>query len=491
MSKDRTGAGLGIARQEKECRALAQERGLQVVDLYVDNDLSASRGKPRPQYRRMLADIEAGRIMAVVTWHPDRLTRRTSELEAYISATRDVPTYTVTAGTFDLTTPSGRATAKTVGAWAQAEVEQKALRQVAKNRQMAQSGQRIPGGPVPFGYSEDRTTPHSVYGYLVQQAYADVLAGRGLNGIASDWQAAGAPIPQSVTGRWDRSSVKRVLLRATNAGLVVHQGRIVSGMKAIWEPLVSIADYYAARAILTDPARRTSPGSAPRHLLSGIATCGTCGHVLRRQKVRRRGEDQPDIYGCSNTKALRGDCPSPVTIRTDLLEDHVIGRLMTERGNVEAMSVLLSAPSTGAQAAAVANADAKVLGIAQQMAQPDADLPSLLAALEAAKAERQEVADQRADPFTWEAVLTLQEAWDGPQQDVTLVEHRRALVRQHVARLAVRPVGRGNWRQPVADRLAFDLAPVRQPIEAPLGVGGIGRISVTFPHDGRRERLTR
>lgn len=146
---------------------------------------------------------------------------------------------------------------------------------------------------------------------------------------------------------------------------------------------------------------------------------------------------------------------------------------------------------TGAQAAAVANADAMVRSIASMMAEPEADVPNLLAALEAARGERQGLAKAQADPFTREAVLTLHEAWDNPQGDVTLVEHRRALVRQHVARLAVRPVGRGHWRQPIGDRLDFEFAPMRQPVETPLGVGEVGRIQVTFQHDGRRERLTR
>jgi site-specific DNA recombinase len=75
ISKDRTGAGLGVARQEEDCAALCRARGWQIVRVYVDNDVSASSGKPRPAWKELLADIKAGRVDAIVCWHVDRLTR--------------------------------------------------------------------------------------------------------------------------------------------------------------------------------------------------------------------------------------------------------------------------------------------------------------------------------------------------------------------------------------------------------------------------------
>jgi site-specific DNA recombinase len=84
ISEDRDGTGLGVARQEKDCRALAQRRGWHVVNVYVDNDISAYSGKPRPQYRQMLDDIKSGLIRAVVVWHLDRLHRQPRELEEFI-----------------------------------------------------------------------------------------------------------------------------------------------------------------------------------------------------------------------------------------------------------------------------------------------------------------------------------------------------------------------------------------------------------------------
>ena len=66
---------LGVSRQVQDCRALAERRGWHVVDSYIDDDVSAYKGKPRPEYRRMLDDMRAGAVDAVVVWHLDRLHR--------------------------------------------------------------------------------------------------------------------------------------------------------------------------------------------------------------------------------------------------------------------------------------------------------------------------------------------------------------------------------------------------------------------------------
>jgi len=78
ISHDRTGAGLGVTRQEQDCRALCDRLGSEVAGVYADNDVSAYSGRPRPQWRRLNADITDGRVDAIVCRHVDRLTPRVS-----------------------------------------------------------------------------------------------------------------------------------------------------------------------------------------------------------------------------------------------------------------------------------------------------------------------------------------------------------------------------------------------------------------------------
>src|SRR5688572_30028619 len=76
ISLDRDGKKLGVARQLDDCRKLASDRGWEIAGEYVDNDVSATRSRRRPEYEQMLDEVEAGRVDAIVAWDLDRLTRK-------------------------------------------------------------------------------------------------------------------------------------------------------------------------------------------------------------------------------------------------------------------------------------------------------------------------------------------------------------------------------------------------------------------------------
>ncbi|MFP5368274.1 MAG: recombinase family protein, partial [Actinomycetes bacterium] len=50
ISLDSTGQGLGIERQREACLRHAEYKGWEVVGEYVDNYVSATKSKPRPEY---------------------------------------------------------------------------------------------------------------------------------------------------------------------------------------------------------------------------------------------------------------------------------------------------------------------------------------------------------------------------------------------------------------------------------------------------------
>src|SRR5918998_1448938 len=182
ISRDKVGAGLGVERQEADCRDLATRLGWTVAEVFADNDLSAYSGKRRPRYRAMLEAIRAGRIGAVLAWHTDRLHRSPIELEEYIAACtdgRDVPTHTVQSGPLDLSSPSGRMIARQLGAVARYESEHRSERVRRAFLQNAQQGRRA-GGPRPFGYEDDGVTVREPEAVAVRAAGGSLPAGGSL-----------------------------------------------------------------------------------------------------------------------------------------------------------------------------------------------------------------------------------------------------------------------------------------------------------------------
>jgi site-specific DNA recombinase len=85
-----TGRGkeLGVTRQREDCQRIADRLGWNISDWYIDNNRGASRrsrskGK-RDEYQRLLADLEAGHLKAVIIWMEDRLHRQVIELAEFL-----------------------------------------------------------------------------------------------------------------------------------------------------------------------------------------------------------------------------------------------------------------------------------------------------------------------------------------------------------------------------------------------------------------------
>lgn len=280
QSLDRTGEALAVTRQLEDCRKLITDKSWQPCGEYVDNDVSASSGKPRPQYRRLLADMAAGRIDAVVAWSADRLTRRPIEVEHLIDLveTHNVKLATVS-GEVDLSTAYGRAIARIFGAIARQEVEQKGARQKRANLQRAQQG-HAPWTRRPFGYVDDdgKIKVVAAEAREIKKAAKSILAGATLASVTADLNARG--VTTSTGSAWSVTTTKRVLVNPRHAGKVTYNG--VEVADGSWRPILDEDTHRAVVATLTDPRRRTAPAStAHKYLLSGLAICGRCGDTTK------------------------------------------------------------------------------------------------------------------------------------------------------------------------------------------------------------------
>lgn len=305
ISQDRNGDALGVARQRQDCEAYAQRRGWQVVQAYIDNDVSASSGKRRPAYARMLADVEAGKIDAVVVWALDRLHRRPVELERFIDlADRHRLALGSVGGDVDLSTSAGRLHARIMGSVARHEIEHKGERQARAALQAAQDG-RPTGGPRPFGYRPGGAEPDPVEAVEVCDAFRALLAGTPIREIARDLNRRG--VLTSLGKQWSATQVRAMMLRARNAGLRTYRGEVVG--QASWPALVDETTWRAAVAVLTDVTRKTSPGFATRWLLSSLARCGVCGATVSSAGAARTRVDgsRPTVYRCRSRKHVARD----------------------------------------------------------------------------------------------------------------------------------------------------------------------------------------
>jgi site-specific DNA recombinase len=322
ISKDPHGEGLGVGRQEEDCRALCERNGWTPI-VYCDNDRSAwDSRKIRPAFTAMIEAVRAGEINIIVAWHPDRLLRQTRELVSFIDLVNGRPgieVQTVTAGKYDLTTPSGRFNARMLGAYMEFESDHKSARIRRKLQANAATG-RHHGGMRPYGYNDDRVTLRRDEAAVVVEATKRILAGEAIKSIMRDFNRRGL---RTATGReWQDITVRQVVLRPRNAAKSVHHGVIVGD--GAWEPILSLEDFYSVTALLNNPVRRTSPGRGGKvHLLSGIARCGVCGDVVGVGQGKRYKGVSRSTYRCRSKSCVSRDKDT----LDDLVTRWVLGRL--------------------------------------------------------------------------------------------------------------------------------------------------------------------
>jgi DNA invertase Pin-like site-specific DNA recombinase len=306
---DRDQTKLAITRQRKDCQKLCEQRGWEPVE-YVDNSVSATNGKVRPAYHRMLADIADGNVSAVVVWDLDRLHRQPRELEDFIDLADEhrLALATVT-GDCDLATDNGRLYARIKGAVGKSETERKAARQRAAARQKAERG--LPQWRKAFGYMEgpNGPEPDPQTAPLVKQAYAALLAGSSLNDIGRLFHDAGA---YGLNGKpWTASTVSLFLRAPRNAGLRAYNGEVVG--KGAWVPLVDESTWRAAQAVLNADGRAPGRKSVRQHLLTGVMKCGKCGHHLAGQWVMQKTGGEPGRPKAGETKQPSGQVAHSIT----------------------------------------------------------------------------------------------------------------------------------------------------------------------------------
>ncbi len=383
ISLDRTGEAAGVERQEVECRALAERLGLDVGPVYVDNDISATSGKERPAFERMLSERPA----AIVTWAQDRLLRLSADLEKVISL--NIPVHMVTQGSLDLATPAGRAVARTVAAWSTFETEQKGLRQRAANVQRAKQGRPAPS--VGYGYQRDgdRLVVVHAEAEVVREVARRVLGGETLRAIAADLNERGIESPRRTAGAgsWNGTTLRQLMRRESLAGLRRYRGEVVGA--GLWEPIITPDEHSRLLAVLNDPARsKHYAGRMPKHLLSGLALCGKCGARMRRMPGRmtttKSGtKRQPAAYACTACHGVRR--------KQEDVDSLVTAVLLRRLELPDALSVFQQADDGSVSAArdAVAAIDARLSNAADAYADGALELEQLTRITAQLRADRE------------------------------------------------------------------------------------------------------
>ncbi|MCX6433097.1 MAG: recombinase family protein [Actinobacteria bacterium] len=421
----------GVRRQEQDCRKLISDKDWDLVDVYCDNNKSATTGF-RPEYRRLLEDVRAGEIDVLVAWASDRLYRRTTDLEELVTVLGSVQVVTVRSGDVDLSTADGKTVARLLGAIAQGEVEKRGERVARAARQRAEEG-RFGGGTRRFGYTASMEALIEVEAAAIEWAYARILAGGSLREISREWEARGLVGPKGVV--ITPGVARTILLRPANAGLSVYKGEVVG--KSTAPVIVDELTFRQARALLTDPRRRQSPDDGRRTLLSGVLDCGVCGAPVRaHNRSRQRNGKARTGYGCSKSRCVTRSRDRLDEAITELILEYLIKHRVLYRKAPRTASLAAQRASTEAETLRKRLADLAALAGAGELAPQDFAAAARVTRERLAEAESR-VTRLAGTPATSRLIKSsdIREAWTTSSLRV-----RRAIVREVVESITL-PVG--------------------------------------------------
>lgn len=336
LSRDRVGE-TSTARQEKDCRALASAKGLDVVEVFSDVDLSAFKpGVVRPAYERMIAAAEAGELDVVVVWKVDRLAR---SLREFVRVTELLDEHGVSLlsvnESFDTSSPMGRAMMQIVSVFAELESGTISLRTKSAKAHSAALGKPNGGGRRPYGYT-DQTFAELVpeEADVLRTTARRALAGESLHGIAAGLNRRG--VRTSEGNDWTSQKLGRVLRSPHLAAIRVHRAQ--DGKRTVelgrtagdWPAILTVDEHEQLVAAIGEHR----PATVRRHLLTGFARCGACGANLRRKSTKRAGEQ----YVCNEPGCYRIGVKAP-----DL--EQLIGEAVQHRAGTDEVRDALAASS--------------------------------------------------------------------------------------------------------------------------------------------------
>lgn len=307
------------ANQVARCQELAEREGYEVVAVFVDDGISAFTGKARPSWLQMIDGIAARKFDVVLAVAEDRLARDSQEKIGYQvhCAKHGVVWHTLAGGRVDPSTAEGSLMSTITGAIAQYESHVKRERMLASVTRRLAEGKDL-GGPRPFGFEADQRTIRESEAAVLRGAYDALLREGSVYAATVYLNRSG--LTTSFGKEWGWSSVKKLLMRKRNAGILESKGEIVAEDR----PAIVSRDVFDAAQAVLGSLQMAKRGPKRGALGSGIALCGRCGNVM---------SNGGEYYRCS---AKFGTTESERTGRVreaqhPTIARHLLDRVLRER----------------------------------------------------------------------------------------------------------------------------------------------------------------
>lgn len=310
-----------IQTQKAMLTDYCREKGYRIVDYYVDDGKTGTNFE-RPEFRRMLREIEAGKINTVICKDLSRFGRNYYEAGMYLDkyfVERNIRFIAIqdnvdsANGGYDLTVPFLNMMNDYYARGISAKTK-------AAKQTRAKQGMFL-GSKAPYGYQKDPEDKHHL---IIDEAVADIVCkiflmaenGWGFFKIAKTLQAEGIPNPQSYAEgkqdtRWHITSVQKILQNPVYCGDLVQgrrgnrtmHGKQIQKPENEWitventhEPLIYREQWNVVQKQIKSRKRSMKNGEV--QMFAGLLYCSDCGSALSFSARRRKTKPDGGEYKC-------------------------------------------------------------------------------------------------------------------------------------------------------------------------------------------------
>jgi site-specific DNA recombinase len=321
--------------QEARCRALAEARGYEVGQVFIDLDVSGGK-MARPELDNAIARIESGTSAGILCAKMDRFARTLlGGLQTLERINEHGGVVIIADGEFDTSTAQGELVLNMMLTLAQFELRRIGEAWFSARGQAVDRGihvsRHVPPGYTRLPKSSDNATdrrlvPDPVHAETIREAFTMAANGEPYVRIANYLTERKLPIAGNGDSVWESFRIKRLLANRVYLG-EARSGKAVNA--EAHEPIVSQSTWTLAQ-------REQGPALTEHvdHLLAGICRCAACSFAMRSQPASGK---TVGAYRCP-TNTVHGRCPAPSTVSSLRLEAYVIERFL-ERASVTLESV--------------------------------------------------------------------------------------------------------------------------------------------------------
>ncbi len=348
-----------IENQKLMLARFAKEKGFENTRYYVDDGFTGTNFN-RPDFKRMMDDVEAGYISTIIVKDMSRFGRNYVEVGLYTESYFPENNIRFIAITDLVDSADGENEIipfKNV-------MNEMYARDISKKVRSAKRIRGNMGEPLsqpPYGYMKDPENPKRwvvepeaakvvkeifmlyLEGYG-QDKIARHLQDKGIKNCTSYWQergiGRGGKKVQPNPYKWKSSTIRQILLRQEYCGDVVNfktysksfknKKRHLSPkedlkiFKDVHEPIISRDTYEAVQKLVGTCRRRDPlPQNGKKNIFCDFLVCAECGHKLWYH-VNTRNKDI-HYFSCSNYyKDYRGSCQHRHYVRAEAIEQIVL-----------------------------------------------------------------------------------------------------------------------------------------------------------------------